>query len=83
MVLTVGLTGGIGCGKSSAAEIFTELGIGVVDTDQIAHELTQLNGTAIASIRNLFGDAFITREGALDRKKMRQLICAFTNFILR
>ncbi|GJL74091.1 dephospho-CoA kinase [Nitrosomonas sp.] len=74
MVLTVGLTGGIGCGKSSAAEIFTELGIGVVDTDQIAHELTQLNGTAIASIRNLFGDAFITREGALDRKKMRQLI---------
>ncbi|HBV20545.1 MAG TPA: dephospho-CoA kinase [Nitrosomonas sp.] len=76
MVLTVGLTGGIGCGKSSAAEIFTELGIGVVDTDQIAHELTQLNGTAIASIRNLFGDAFITREGALDRKKMRQLIFA-------
>ncbi len=76
MALTVGLTGGIGCGKSSAAEIFTELGIDVVDTDQIAHELTQSNGTAIASIRNLFGDVFITREGALDRKKMRQLIFA-------
>ncbi|PTN11725.1 dephospho-CoA kinase [Nitrosomonas aestuarii] len=76
MVLTVGLTGGIGCGKSSAAKIFTELGIDVIDTDLIAHELTQSNGVAIASIRSLFGNAFITLEGELDRKKMRQLIFA-------
>ncbi|WP_342352463.1 dephospho-CoA kinase [Nitrosomonas aestuarii] len=75
-MLTVGLTGGIGCGKSSAAKIFTELGIDVIDTDLIAHELTQSNGVAIASIRSLFGNAFITLEGELDRKKMRQLIFA-------
>ncbi|SFL29318.1 dephospho-CoA kinase [Nitrosomonas aestuarii] len=78
-MLTVGLTGGIGCGKSSAAKIFTELGIDVIDTDLIAHELTQSNGAAIASIRSLFGSAFITLEGELDRKKMRQLIFADNN----
>ncbi|WP_244531977.1 dephospho-CoA kinase [Nitrosomonas aestuarii] len=73
------MTGGIGCGKSSAAKIFTELGIDVIDTDLIAHELTQSNGAAIASIRSLFGSAFITLEGELDRKKMRQLIFADNN----
>jgi len=74
MTLIVGLTGGIGCGKSSACEIFQELGIDVVDTDQIAHELTQPNGKAIPAIRNFFGNEYITFEGALDRTKMRQLV---------
>lgn len=74
MALTVGLTGGIGCGKSSAAKIFTELSVDVVDTDQIAHELTCPNGKAITAIRDQFGDNFITHEGALDRNKMRRLI---------
>jgi len=74
MALVVGLTGGIGCGKSSACRIFTELGIDVVDTDQIAHQLTQSNGRAIPAIRGLFGDGYITAEGALDRNKMRQLV---------
>ncbi len=72
--LIIGLTGGIGCGKSSACKVFSELGIDVIDTDQIAHELTQHNGTAIPAIRSLFGDAYITADGALDRMKMRKLV---------
>ena len=73
-MLVVGLTGGIGSGKSSASEVFIELGIDVVDTDQIAHELTQSGGAAIPRIRDMFGDTYITSEGALDRKKMRELV---------
>jgi dephospho-CoA kinase len=74
VTLVVGLTGGIGCGKSSACKIFTELGIDVVDTDQISHELTQHNGAAIAAIRSQFGAEYITADGALDRAKMRKLV---------
>lgn len=74
MTFVVGLTGGIGSGKSSASKIFMELGIDVVDTDQIAHELTQSGGAAIPALRSQFGEEFITVDGALDRTKMRQLI---------
>lgn len=74
MTFVVGLTGGIGCGKSSASQIFSDLGIGVVDTDVISRELTQSGGSAIRIIRNTFGDACITADGALDRTKMRNLI---------
>jgi len=73
-MLVIGLTGGIGCGKSSAAEIFTALNIEVVDTDRIAHELTQANGEAMPLIRYQFGDTFITGNGALDRQKMHQWV---------
>ena len=52
----IGLTGGIGSGKSAAADVFASLGIPVVDTDAIAHELTRPGGAAIAGIRELFGD---------------------------
>lgn len=72
--LVVGLTGGIGCGKSTAAKLFAEHGAGVVDTDVIAHLLTQSGGEGIAAIRAAFGGDFITAEGALDRAKMRKLI---------
>ncbi|SEQ85279.1 dephospho-CoA kinase [Nitrosomonas sp. Nm51] len=73
-MFVVGLTGGIGCGKSAAGDIFTELGIDVIDTDYIAHQLTQADGAAIPAIRDLFGEAFITRDGALDRETMRKLV---------
>lgn len=72
--LCVGLTGGIGCGKSTAALLFAEHGAGVVDTDVIAHRLTQPNGAATAAIRDAFGDAYIAADGALNRKQMRDLI---------
>jgi dephospho-CoA kinase len=69
-----GLTGGIGSGKSTVATLFSELGAHIVDTDQIAHQLTQIGGEAITAIRNKFGDDFIDLDGAMDRAKMRQLV---------
>ena len=74
MAFVVGLTGGIGCGKSSASQFFSDLGIDVIDTDVIARKLTQPHGLAINLIRNTFLDALITVDGALDREKMRNLI---------
>ena len=74
MSLLVGLTGGIGSGKSTVATMFEERGAKVVDTDAIAHLLTQAGGGAIASISTAFGGEYITADGALDRIKMRQLI---------
>ena len=70
----VGLTGGIGSGKSTVAGLFEKHGAGIVDTDVIAHLLTQSGGSAIAPIRAAFGPDFIADDGALDRAKMRKLI---------
>lgn len=72
----VGLTGGIGCGKSSAATIFRELGAAVIDTDVIAHELTGTGGAALPEIAARFGADYIMPDGALDRAKMRRLVFA-------
>ena len=74
MSLIIGLTGGIGSGKTTVATFFAELGVDVVDTDAIAHELTQPRGVAITAIRQVFGEKYITDEDALDRKEMRQLV---------
>ena len=73
MGLVVGLTGGIGSGKSVAAAEFGRLGATVVDTDEIAHALTQAGGAAVAQVRRLFGDDFVDATGAMDRAKMRAL----------
>jgi dephospho-CoA kinase len=72
----IGLTGGIGSGKSSAAKIFRELGAAVVDTDEIAHGLTRPGGAAIAAIRAQFGADYLAADGGLDRAKMRRLAFA-------
>ena len=74
MRLVVGLTGGIGSGKSAAAEEFGRLGATVVDTDAIAHELTQSGGAAIGEIRRRFGSDYVEPTGAMDRAKMRALV---------
>lgn len=74
MKLCHGLTGGIGSGKSTVATLFSELGARIVDTDLIAHQLTQTGGTALPAIRGEFGDGFITQSGAMDRAKMRQFV---------
>jgi dephospho-CoA kinase len=68
---SVGLTGGIGSGKSLVADQFAKLGATVVDTDLIAHQLTGPGGAAMPAIRDTFGDIFLTSEGALDRGAMR------------
>src|SRR5690348_1361038 len=79
MSLIIGLTGGIGSGKTTVATFFADLGVDVVDTDAIAHELTQPHGAAIPAIRQAFGEKYITDEEALDRKEMRQLIFSDDN----
>ncbi len=76
MPYVVGLTGGIGSGKSAAAQMFEALGATVVDTDAIAHALTAAGGAAIAPIRAAFGADYITAEGALSRARMRELVFA-------
>ena len=68
---SVGLTGGVGSGKSTIAGMLLRHGAGVVDADAIAHELTQPDGAAIAGIRQAFGEAAIAANGALDRSWMR------------
>lgn len=71
MPFVVGLTGGIGSGKSAAAEEFARLGAAVVDTDAIAHELTAAGGAAIDAVRRALGDEYIDDTGAMDRAKAR------------
>lgn len=71
MTYIVGLTGGIGSGKSAAAEMFREFGAAVVDTDAIAHELTAAGGGALAALREAFGAEILAADGALDRAAMR------------
>lgn len=76
MPYVVGLTGGIGSGKSAAAQVFESLGATVIDTDAIAHALTAAGGAAIAPIRAAFGTDYITADGALARAQMRELVFA-------
>jgi dephospho-CoA kinase len=74
-MFVVGLTGGIGSGKSAAADEFARLGASVVDTDAIAHALTQQGGAAVPEIEKRFGKEFVL-DGAMDRKKMRDHVFA-------
>ena len=73
MPFAVGLTGGIGSGKTTVAELFAELGAGVVDTDEIARALTGPGQTAVGEIARRFGPQYVTADGALDRARMRKL----------
>jgi dephospho-CoA kinase len=74
MPFCVGLTGGIGSGKSVASRMFGELGAAIVDTDEISRALTVPGGAAIAAIRESFGPEYIAADGGLDRARMRSLV---------
>ncbi len=74
MTWIVGLTGGIGSGKTQASNAFEALGVPVIDTDLISHAITAPNGLAITAIREAFGDKLISPSGGLDRKAMRELV---------
>jgi dephospho-CoA kinase len=76
VTLVVGLTGGIGSGKSAAADEFAAHGATVVDTDAIARQLTEKGGTAVAQIEKMFGSTFLDQTGGMDRKKMRDHVFA-------
>lgn len=75
-MFAVGLTGGIGSGKSTVAELFAERGVPVIDTDVIARELTAVGGEALAAIRDAFGDAAMREDGSLDRAGLRRRVFA-------
>lgn len=79
MTYVVGLTGGIGSGKTAVADLFAALGAGVVDTDAIAHELTAPGGAGITSIAARFGQGVIAADGRLDRARMREIAFADGN----
>ena len=70
----IGLTGGIGSGKTTVSDLLAKLGAGIVDTDLIAHQITAPHGAAISLIEKQFGLEFIGDDGALNREKMRALV---------
>lgn len=74
MKFVVGLTGGIGSGKSTVAKIFEGLGAAIVDTDEIAHALTGPGGKAMAALREAFGPGFVAADGGLDRAALRRAV---------
>ncbi len=72
-MIRIGLTGGIGSGKSTVAGLLASHGAAIIDTDAIARRLTLPGGAAIDAIRASFGEGFIDVTGALDRQRMREL----------
>lgn len=78
LMLKIGLTGGIGCGKSTIAELFRENhDIPVIDADIISHDLVKPGQPALLSIQKSFGPSIINQDGSLNRKKLRD--CVFSN----
>lgn len=75
-MFTVGLTGGIGSGKSTVADLFAELGVPVVDTDVIARQLTSPGGEALGAIRAAFGESVMQAGDTLDRAALRRRVFA-------
>lgn len=75
-MFTVGLTGGIGSGKSTVANLFAELGVPVIDTDVVARQLTEPGGAALEAIRAAFGEDVILADGMLDRAALRRRVFA-------
>ncbi|SNX28979.1 dephospho-CoA kinase [Polynucleobacter meluiroseus] len=73
-LLLIGLTGGIGSGKTAASNLLSELGAGVIDTDLISHQITASGGSAIPEIKENFGSELIEADGAMNRAKMRNLV---------
>ncbi|MFM0006310.1 dephospho-CoA kinase [Paraburkholderia dipogonis] len=73
-MFAVGLTGGIGSGKSTVADLFAAHGVPLVDTDLIAHRITAPHGIAMPQIAAEFGEAFVAPDGSLDRTRMRSLV---------
>ena len=76
MALKIGLTGGIGSGKSAACEIFSELGVPVIDADVIAHDLVKPGMPAFIEITKIFGNEVISSDGTLDRELIRGKVFA-------
>jgi dephospho-CoA kinase len=74
LIPLIGLTGGIGSGKTTVSDLLAKFGAGIIDTDLIAHQMTAPHGAAISQIEKQFGPDFIRADGALNRDKMRSLV---------
>ncbi len=75
-MLIIGLTGGIGSGKSAVSRLFSELGVPVIDTDIISHQVVEPGQPALQQIRQTFGDEILSANGELDRSKLRNIVFA-------
>jgi len=73
-VLIVGLTGGIGCGKSAVTDLFERLGVPVIDADKVAREVVEPGQPALALIEKRFGSHVLAADGSLDRAQLRRMI---------
>lgn len=73
-MLKVGLTGGIGSGKSTVAEMFSALGAALIDTDVIAHTLSQPSALGAQAVLGLFGSDYLSSDGSINRTKLRQRV---------
>ena len=83
-MLKIGLTGGIGCGKSAVSTLFESLNVPVIDADIIAHQLVSIGQPALATVAQIFGAEIINSDGFLNRDKLREQIfcinCFFISF---
>ena len=70
----IGLTGGIGSGKSAAAKHFSNHGVSVVDADQASREVVKKGEPALSSISDYFGEEILNKDGSLDRSKLRVIV---------
>jgi dephospho-CoA kinase len=73
---SIGLTGGIGSGKTTVADCFASHGVPLIDTDLIAHQITAPGGVAMPLIASRFGPEYVAADGSLDRAKMRERVFA-------
>ncbi len=78
-MLVIGLTGLIGSGKTTIANIFAKKGVHIVDTDLIAHQLTSTGGKALPFIRQVFGAGVFDSDGSLNRGKLRKIVFSDTD----
>ncbi|MEO1888831.1 MAG: dephospho-CoA kinase [Cycloclasticus sp.] len=78
-MLTIGLTGGIGCGKTTVSQLFKEKNVPVVDADEISHAIVQTGQPALVKLANAFGQQILLTNGALNREYLRELVFAKPN----
>lgn len=75
-MFTIALTGGIASGKTAVSDMFAEIGVEIIDTDLISREVVMPGSEGLASIVSVFGDSVIESDGALDRRKLREIVFA-------